>query len=73
VKGAQRRTVDPTASAAVWLSTAPEGVLPLGEHEGPLTVIVSKDNWQPSRTDVTLQAGATRPVPTALDPYASPA
>ncbi|MER5689359.1 kelch repeat-containing protein [Streptomyces sp. NPDC002205] len=55
------------------IRTAKDGTYALwiGEHEGPLTVIVSKDDWQPSRADVTLQAGATRTVPLALDPYPS--
>ncbi|MDR3081693.1 MAG: hypothetical protein LBV60_12335 [Streptomyces sp.] len=41
----------------------------IGEHTGPLTVIVAKDRWRARTTDVRLTAGETSDVSFALEPY----
>ncbi|MGW4048171.1 kelch repeat-containing protein [Streptomyces sp. NPDC004721] len=41
----------------------------IGEHSGPLTVIVAKDQWRARTTDVRLKGGETSDVSFALEPY----
>ncbi|MEU6658508.1 kelch repeat-containing protein [Streptomyces sp. NPDC046821] len=53
------------------LRTGRDGTYALwtGKHEGPLTVIIAKDDWRARTTEVTLTDGETRDVSFALTPY----